>query len=42
MSSAWVLVLKIRTRVVGSIGSTSPSSIANGPTPEEMLPQFPP
>ena len=36
-----VLVLKIRTTAVSPFGRTSPSSTANGPTAEDMLPQLP-
>ena len=35
-----VLVLSTLTTVIGSTAGTSPSSIANGPTAEEMFPQF--
>ena len=38
--SVRVLTLKIRTSVSRSPGCTRPASIANGPTPESMLPQF--
>ena len=36
-----VFVLKILTVVIPSFGFTRPFSIANGPTPEEIFPQFP-
>ena len=39
-TSVRVLTLKIRTSVSRSPAGTSPASIANGPTPESMLPQF--
>lgn len=39
-STVPVFVLWMRTTVSGSTVSTSPSSTANGPTAEEMLPQL--
>jgi hypothetical protein len=36
-----VFVFQMRTVVTGSTAFTKPSSIANGPTAEEMLPQLP-
>ena len=36
-----VFVLKMRTTAVSPFGRTIPSSTANGPTAEDMLPQFP-
>jgi hypothetical protein len=36
-----VMVLKIRTVAVSPFARTSPSSTADGPTAELMLPQFP-
>ena len=36
-----VLVLKILTTAVSPFGRTMPSSTANGPTAEDMLPQLP-
>ena len=39
-TSVRVLTLKIRTIVSRSPAFTSPASIANGPTPDSMLPQF--
>ena len=35
-----VLVLKMRTTAVSPFGRTKPSSTANGPTAELMLPQL--
>ena len=35
-----VFTLKIRTTVTGSTAGTSPSSMAKGPTAEEMFPQL--
>jgi len=37
-----VLRLKMRTRVSPGVAFTSPASIANGPTPDSMFPQFGP
>ena len=37
----FVLVLKMRTIVSGSFASTIPSSMAYGPTAEDIFPQFP-
>ena len=39
-SSLPVFVLWMRTRATGPSAGTSPASIANGPTPAEMLPQL--
>ena len=36
----WVLILNIRKVVTGEVAETSPFSIANGPTPASMFPQF--
>ena len=36
-----VLVLKMRTTAVSPLGRSRPSSTANGPTADDMLPQLP-
>jgi hypothetical protein len=37
-----VLVCQMRTTVTAPVVGTIPSSMAKGPTAEEMLPQLPP